>query len=296
MASFEVRVEVSDSITNREHCVVSQEALAAIGRAVGHQVRVRRRDGAREFALFTVREATNHGEADVVRVSSSGLERLGAQSVIDVWLDHDAVNPSYADKSDEEVREAGELIERLIGSRYELVALAPHGVAIEIGTDEQAALVARELRACAWICKGWKPGGGAFERWHIASTDIHEASFPKLATLAQRRFRHAVAFHGCDGREIIVGGAANETLKQMVASAVTYAVRTSTIPVRVAGPDDHYGGDDPRNIVNRLTASGSGGLQLEQPLAARERYATAIAEAVVSVYRSLLRAEGTPAP
>ena len=61
------------------------------------------------------------------------------------------------------------------------------------------------------------------------------------------------------------------------------------ITVRVATPDEHYGGDDERNIVNRLTHGGVGGVQLEQSLPARRDHGTAIADAVASVYRRRLR-------
>ena len=55
--------------------------------------------------------------------------------------------------------------------------------------------------------------------------------------------------------------------------------------VRVAGPDERYGGDDPDNIVNRL--SPCGGIQIEQGLRPREDYGTDIANAVADVFRSV---------
>jgi hypothetical protein len=49
-----------------------------------------------------------------------------------------------------------------------------------------------------------------------------------------------------------------------------------------------FGGDDPRNIVNRLTAGGANGIQIEQSLAARSGSWAAIADAVAEVYRRKL--------
>jgi hypothetical protein len=60
----------------------------------------------------------------------------------------------------------------------------------------------------------------------------------------------------------------------------------SQIPVRIASPADVFGGDDPTNIVNRLTADGTGGIQIEQSLTARVSHWADIADAVASVYRT----------
>jgi hypothetical protein len=62
-----------------------------------------------------------------------------------------------------------------------MVVIAPHGGMIERYTDCQAERVAVELSGIScWRCNGWKPDNGAFDRWRITSTDIHEASFPLL--------------------------------------------------------------------------------------------------------------------
>ncbi len=52
----------------------------------------------------------------------------------------------------------------------------------------------------------------------------------------------------------------------------------------IAQPGDELGGSSPRNIVNRLTASGTGGIQIEQSSAVREGYWQDIADAVADVY------------
>jgi hypothetical protein len=54
--------------------------------------------------------------------------------------------------------------------------------------------------------------------------------------------------------------------------------------VRIAEPEDNFGGDDERNVVNRLTAEGGSGIQIEQSLAARSRRWEEIANAVAAVY------------
>ena len=58
--------------------------------------------------------------------------------------------------------------------------------------------------------------------------------------------------------------------------------------MRIATADEGFGGDSPRNIVNRLTANGANGIQIEQSLAARSTRGQAIADAVAKVYESRL--------
>ena len=136
----------------------------------------------------------------------------------------------------------------------------------------------------SWRCKGWKQGGGAHERWHITSTDIHPTSFPKLGRVISQDFGYAVAFHGFGREGILVGGAAANTLKREVTDALGRAVAGSGIAISIAQPGDELGGSIPRNIVNRLTAGGTSGIQIEQGSAARKGYWQAIADPVADVY------------
>jgi len=189
---------------------------------------------------------------------------------------------------DEDARDAGELVERLDddGSQTYLVAIAPHGGDIEKHTDEQAERVAERLGphlASAWRAKGWRPDGGAFERWHITSTDLNPAGFPLLASVMSRRFAHAVAFHGFnDEPGVLIGGTAPSELKERLKEAID-RVLPAKLAVRVARPDERYGGDDPSNLVNRL--SPCGGIQIEQGAHPREDYGSDIANAVADVFR-----------
>ena len=84
-----------------------------------------------------------------------------------------------------------------------------------------------------------------------------------------RGFTHAVAFHGFGDDEILIGGTALPTLKQELREKIEAAIGPG-IRVRVATPANKFGGDNPCNIVNRLTAGGTGGIQIEQSLPARE--------------------------
>jgi phage replication-related protein YjqB (UPF0714/DUF867 family) len=103
-----------------------------------------------------------------------------------------------------------------------------------------------------------------------------------------RGFTYAVAFHGFDDAEILIGGTAPPALKEEIRCALVCATLGSGIEVRIAGPDEGFGGDDPCNIVNRLSAGGANGIQIEQSLQAREDHWRAIANAVAEVYRPKL--------
>ena len=52
-------------------------------------------------------------------------------------------------------------------------------------------------------------------------------------------------------------------------------------------PQDRLGGDDPANIVNRLTRRRAGGIQIEQDAAVRDDHWCAVAEAVVRALDTL---------
>jgi phage replication-related protein YjqB (UPF0714/DUF867 family) len=175
-----------------------------------------------------------------------------------------------------------------------LIVIAPHGGDIEPHTDQQAERVASRLAAKAvssWRCKGFK-GDGSFDRWHITSTDIHEASFPLLNSVISRGFTYAVAFHGFDDPEIpfdiLIGGAAPYSLKQEIETAIKGAITGSDITVHIASPDEKFGGDSLKNIVNRLTAGGANGIQIEQSPPARSNHWRDIADVVANVYSSKL--------
>jgi phage replication-related protein YjqB (UPF0714/DUF867 family) len=158
---------------------------------------------------------------------------------------------------------------------------------IEPHTDDQAEQVRLLLtakRASMWLCRGWRPGGGVVDRWHITSADLAPDCFPRLHTVIGRGFTHAVAFHGSGGSQVLVGGgAASSDLQQAIAAAIRLA---TGLAVRVATPDDRLGGNDPRNVVNRLTADGANGVQIEQPLAARRDHGPAIARSVAIALRA----------
>jgi len=242
-----------------------------------------------EYALYTVSETRQETPDTIVRMAREGRARLtpDASEIPDEFaaiVDSQVPHPTC---TDDQAETNSEFVERLTdnGTHTGLVAIAPHGGEIEEGTDQQVEHVASQLAAkgvSCWRCKGFKRGGGAFERWHITSPDIHEASFPLLNTIIKRHFTYAVAFHGFEQQEILIGGGADEALKCEIKSAIQKAIAGSGIEVNIATAADNFNGDNPNNIVNRL-ANGNG-IQIEQSKAARDTYWQQIAHAVASVY------------
>ena len=277
--AFDTQTDLKD---HREHCAPAARVLASLDSGPRQQVRIHRNG---EFALYTVSELLHETTDSVVRMGLGGRQRLQSEDEFEGVLDTKVVDP---DLSDKEARDAGELVERLDddGSQTHLIAIAPHGGDIEEHTDEQAERVAERLGpqlASAWRGKGWRPGGGAFVRWHITSTDLNPICFPLLNSVMSRRFAHAVAFHGFnDEPGVLIGGTAPAEVKERLRQAIQQ-VLPAGLDVRVALPGERYGGDDPNNIVNRL--SPCGGIQIEQGPSPRDDHGCDIADVVADFFR-----------
>jgi phage replication-related protein YjqB (UPF0714/DUF867 family) len=297
MATYDASVKKAltasqrDLIDHKEHCSADPVKLATVGRERGHQVRIKRSDS--EYGLYTVSQVRQESPDNIVRMGSTGRKRLGTSDEFVGSLDSQVPHPTF---DDPDAETNNEFVERLEddGTHAGLVVIAPHGGDIEPHTDRQAELVASRLAAKSvslWRCKGFK-GEGAFARWHITSTDIHEASFPGLKSIISRGFTYAVAFHGFDDPEIpfdiVIGGAAPYPLKQDIETAIKGAVAGLDLTVHIASPDEKFGGDSLQNIVNRLTAGGANGIQIEQSPRARSNHWQDIADAVANVYSSKL--------
>ena len=281
--ALEVQV---DLIGHAEHCSADPGRLAAIGRDRGHQVRITRDEGSK--AIYTISELSDE---QVVRMGKVGRERIGTSDEFDATVSAQVVVDGL---SDEQAEETDEFVERLSddGSQSGLLVLAPHGGDIEPHTDEQAIRVALRVDgATVWLCKGFSQGPGTAARFHITSDEIREECFPLLGNVASRGFRYAVSFHGFVQPEptILVSGAGPDWLKLWVAAAVRRRISDAGITVRVGRKGEPFNGDDPANIVNRLTLGGHGGVQLEQTIEARSDHGLAIADAVAGVFRSVLR-------
>lgn len=254
------------------------DLVSAWGLDAGQQLRLRR--NADQFAAFTIVTGAGVGSNNSIRLTEAGLARLGTQDAFEGAVTSPVPHPDHPPSV---AAREGEYVETLRdpgGSR--LVVVAPHGGRIEPYTDRQAErVVERRPGTAAWIGRGWQPGGGSFDRWHVPSTDIHPDSYPELGRIADRGFGTAVSFHGFTGDGIRVGGAAPAPVVHGVRAAIDDAVG-DVLDVRLA-TRDAYLGSDPDNVVNWLTANGRSGVQLEQSFEARSDHWESIADAVAGV-------------
>lgn len=264
------------------YCRVSAGLLDEMGAKVGEQIRVGCADctSGYESGLYTVLGTVSSKRT--IQMGKDGLDRIGGKNNASGFARAYAPHPDYetraeADENDEYVE-----ILRDDGEESDLVACAVHGGWIEYRTDRQSAHVADALDATEWSCAGYNSGGGAYDRWHVASTDVDRRAFPGLDRIADREFSHAVSFHGFSGDGIAVGGGAPEGLRTGVRDEIRVAT-DGAYDVYLADEDGPYAGNSPENFVNWLTEDGNG-LQIEQEWDARVDDWETVADAVARVY------------
>lgn len=287
-----------------ERCSADPEMLQSIGRDVGHQVRITRADNPKLFAIYTVAHANppadlgDPSRANVVRTGLTGRKRLsppdvGTPDEMNVIVRAtvvDAGPPTNGARFFEVDNDVDQ-------TQTYFIAIAPHGGDIEELTDDQAEFLRGELAsnghpATSWVCKGFGDLlQGASDRWHITSTDLNPACFPRLSGIATRKFSHGVAFHGfskgpeeADLADLYIGGGASDSLKRAIWKAIRKELVAANLhmPIKIATDDDDpkFQGWRPANLINRLAAQG---IHIEQSSRARE-YGEKIAKAIATVY------------
>jgi phage replication-related protein YjqB (UPF0714/DUF867 family) len=290
---LKLRLPEQDALKNApERCSADPVMLESIGRCIGQQVRIRRRDDPRFVALFTAKQANPDagGGPDIIRAGLTGRERLGTAEEMPAIVQAQVVDPapqcdgvSFFEVAHDD------------GKQAYFIAIAPHGGEIETHTDEQAELAVRELTtacfpASLWLCKGaGDKDKGAFDRWHITADDLQPACFPLLAQVMSRTFCYGIAFHGFDREkgeaDVYIGGAASQSLKLTIERALNDLYLPIKIKISTRYDDPKFQGFSPENIINRLTTRG---IQLEQSIEARKYYRE-IACAVAKVFALRLR-------
>ena len=252
--------------------------------SAGDQVRVctNSENAACSSVLYTV---PDDADEELDWVNENVRERLGVDEDAELYVEPYAPHPDYTTK--EEAESHDEFVEYLTEhGETSLVATAPHGGRVEYQTNEQAELVAQSLDATEWGCFGYNSGGGAYDRWHITSTEISRHSFPLLDTIADRGFAHAVSFHGFTKDGIAVGGGASRELKERFCEEIE-AATDGRYDVYIPNDQSPYAGLSRRNFVNWLTESDNG-IQIEQCRDARVDDYEVVAEAVTDIYAELL--------
>lgn len=273
-----------------ENCTIDDELRNNLGLAVGQQFLLTVKSDTDKYGLVTIHSDYEDGsDNDDIRMRLDGRERFDQSGSFDayaaVWAPVHGQTDSWLSSNDE----MGEFKEETSSSQTDIIIMAPHGGVIEGYTDELAdrlyagLSVTNSKDASLWYCIGYQSAIGAYDAWHITSTDIDEASFPYLDDLSGRSYDYAVTVHGYSGSEILVGGGASTAFKADVKDALDSISWSYT--VTVVGDGDAYGGTSIDNIVNRYSSTG---VQLEIPYAARRDHWEDIADALVDFYAVLI--------
>ncbi|WP_152422695.1 poly-gamma-glutamate hydrolase family protein [Natrialba taiwanensis] len=190
--------------------------------------------------------------------------------------------PHQTSKSEAEADSRGELWEQTVSHpSHEFVATAPHAGDVEYNTGYQARKCHEYLaNSSLWVCDSHGGVNGAFDRWHITSTDVSSSSYPGLTRLESVGYTAAVSFHGYSGDTVLVGGRAPDTVKQKIVDSLN---ELGGATAEVVGEGDSLSGTDTSNYVNQITQSGDDGIQLEQPYSFRDNYAEESARRVAKV-------------
>ena len=290
---FSIPVEVSGALKSQDingdpwACSVSGDLAELV--SLGTQIRVCRNND--HCAVYTITEIREGDGSDEIRLGKAARARLGTSGTgFEATLRQALATKQMSDKS---AKSASEFIECIAdsGNHEGLLVMAPHGGTIEINTDRQARRVGDLLSGSdvsTWCCKGYKQGGGAWDRWHVTSNDISPKSFPGLAKVAKRQYAYSVAFHGMKDSGVLIGGRGPKQLKELLRKAIKSALGDAAGPVTIASKDNDKGGYALTNVANWVTVGGSGGIQIEQSLKVRENYWKDVAEAVADVYSGLV--------
>jgi len=284
---LKAKTEMLSYLTS-ENCTIDDELRVELGLSVGDQFLITMQSDSSKYGLVTIHSDYEDGSDDNdIRMRLTGRQRFDTSDSFDAWAE--AWTP-YHGKTDiwlNSKDEMGEFLEETSTTHTDVVFTAPHGGMIENYTDEMAGwaydyMDTNSKEASVWYCIGHQDEIGAYDAWHITSTDISRNSFPYLDDIGDRAFDYAVSFHGYSESDIGVGGGASSALRTEVKEAIEDAVGTAyDVVLLTSGP---YAGTSSDNFVNWLTSGGTGGVQIELPYGARRDYGQDIAEAVAAVY------------
>lgn len=273
-----------------ENCTIDPELRSNEGYNLGQQVRIWPKNQSSKYGLVTLHSDYQDGkDNDDIRGRLSMRERFDETSSFDAYMDAPGIKTDQSKAQLDSNNEYGEILTETSSSQTFCCVCAPHGGVIENYTDEMAEwfyskLTGTHSKDCTcWVACGWQDAIGAFDAWHITSTDISRDSFSLLDSIGDRGFSYAVSFHGYSGSTIYVGGGGAEAKKDDIKDALD---AISGLPYSVEVVDSgEYGGVSADNFVNWLTSGGSGGFQIELPYGARRDYGQAIAEAIAGVVK-----------
>lgn len=286
---LKAKVAMLDYLT-KENCTIDDELRVAEGLSVGEQFLLTVKGATSKYGLVTIHSDYEDGsDNDDIRMRLTGRQRFDESDAFDAYIDPWTALQGKTDSWLNDNDQMGEFKEETSSSQTDMLIMAPHGGMIENYTDELAVrlydglVTANGKDASLWYCIGHQDAIGAFDAWHITSTDINTANFGYLNSLSCRTYDYAVTVHGYSGSEVLVGGGASTSFKEDVKDALDAISWGYT--VTVVGEGDSYSGTSPDNIVNRWSAAG---VQLELPYSARRDYWQDVADALVDFYKTLI--------
>ena len=145
--------------------------------------------------------------------------------------------------------------------RAPLTVMAIHGGDIEMGSSDLAATIAGDDLSL-YLFEGLKPVGNS--KLHITSTHFDE---PRALALFKGS-PLCLSIHGFleKTRSVVCVGGGNAALAKKMTDQLNSAA--VSLGIEVESPCTRFGGDDPRNVVNRCEVPG---VQLETSTALRKR-------------------------
>lgn len=286
---LKAKVDMLEYLT-AERCTIDPNLRTSEGLAVGEQFLLTVASSTSKYGLVTIHSDYEDGtDNDDVRMELDGRQRFDESDSFDAYLDPWAAFQGKTDSWLNDNDQMGEFKSESSSSQTDLIIMAPHGGMIENYTDDLAVrffnglVTTNNKDASLWYCIGHQDAIGAYDAWHITSTDINEANFGYLNDLSARTYSYAVSIHGYGGTDVLVGGGASESLKNAIKSALDGISWNET--VTVVGEGDSYSGTDPDNIVNRYSSSG---IQLEIPYAVRRDHWEDIADVLTDYYKTVI--------
>lgn len=148
----------------------------------------------------------------------------------------------------------------------DVLLLAPHGGAVEAGTDVQAELVGNNLCSddvTLWGTRGVFDGNfnETFSQFHTTS-ETHPLSYFEyyLDEVVSQEYGVAVSFHATGRNGIVVGGNEDSVVLESLCDELGECLGNEI--VRVAGEGCMVGGQKPNNFVNYVDSDVS--VHLEQ--------------------------------
>lgn len=282
------RSHQSTLLGDGEYCTLRRDIALEIDSHPGEQVRLFPDGDDGRSAAFTIHEI--HDSDGEIRIGKRGRKRLALDPSATVRTTPTVPVPDLTRMDAFEQNEVAETVWDT-DDQDTLLVCAPHE-GMESNTAQAAGIVRKRLgaeRASAWFAHAFGPD--AFDRFHITSANISAASWPGLASVADRDYEYCLSFHVFNGDDVLVGGLADQRLRDSLGKRISVAI-DGTRHVETDHSEMAFAGATQANIVNRLTTDSESGIQVEMPPLIAHRYRKRVARAVAEFFDDHLRSTG----